>query len=204
MIESLFPDRTVSWVRHRERNKQIRDRDVRRNSCCKALRTEVQGNLSRRLNHDQADFQVYLTLQFRKQTRIARKSSKDWFNSSRRTPNRDSLTEDLNKSEEFNPFSEKSKELTTSMSNTEYFELCETSCGKCMQSTERDRQLKQGQVTTSCQSPATLSKKNPTHGARHGPSMRQCVYHKAHDMLSKAPQAQKWWLQNHSGKKMTR
>ena len=37
------------------------------------------------------------------------------------------LTEDLNKTEEFNPFSEKSKELITSMGNTEYFELCETS-----------------------------------------------------------------------------
>ena len=32
--------------------------------------------------------------------------------------------EDLNKIEEFNPFSEKSKELIT-MGNTEYFELCE-------------------------------------------------------------------------------
>ena len=39
-------------------------------------------------------------------------------------PNRDSLIEDLNKTEEFNPFSEKSKELITSMGNTEYFELC--------------------------------------------------------------------------------
>ena len=41
--------------------------------------------------------------------------------------NRDSLTEGLNKTEEFNPFSEKSKELISSMGNTEYFELCETS-----------------------------------------------------------------------------
>ena len=42
-------------------------------------------------------------------------------------PNRDSLIQDLNKTEEFNPFSEKSKELITSMGNMEYFELCETS-----------------------------------------------------------------------------
>ena len=41
--------------------------------------------------------------------------------------NRDSLTEDLNKIEEFNPFNKKSKELITSMGNTEYFELCEIS-----------------------------------------------------------------------------
>ena len=40
---------------------------------------------------------------------------------------RDSLIQDLNKTEEFNPFSEKSKELITSMGKTEYFELCETS-----------------------------------------------------------------------------
>ena len=42
-------------------------------------------------------------------------------------PNRDSLIEDLNKIEEFNLFNEKSKELITSMGNTEYFELCEIS-----------------------------------------------------------------------------
>ena len=42
-------------------------------------------------------------------------------------PSRDSLIEDLNKTEEFNPFSEKSKELITSMGYTEYFELCEIS-----------------------------------------------------------------------------
>ena len=42
-------------------------------------------------------------------------------------PNRDSLIEDLNKTGEFNPFSEKSKELITSVGNTEYFELCEIS-----------------------------------------------------------------------------
>ena len=42
-------------------------------------------------------------------------------------PNRDSLMKDLNKTEEFNPFSEKSKESITSVGNTEYFELCEIS-----------------------------------------------------------------------------
>ena len=47
-------------------------------------------------------------------------------------PNRFSLIEDLNKTEEFNPFSEKSKELITSMGNTEYFELCETSSKNTM------------------------------------------------------------------------
>ena len=76
-------------------------------------------------------------------------------------PNRESLMEDLNKAEEFIPFSEKSKELITSMGNTEYFELCEMSstiqcldcslywevgivnctCGTSVQPPERNRQL---------------------------------------------------------------
>ena len=38
-------------------------------------------------------------------------------------PNRESYVKDLNKTEEFNPFSEKSKKLITSMGNTEYFYL---------------------------------------------------------------------------------
>ena len=42
-------------------------------------------------------------------------------------PNRDSLIQDLIKTDEFNQFSDKSMELITSMGNTEYFELCETS-----------------------------------------------------------------------------
>ena len=75
--------------------------------------------------------------------------------------NEDSLIQDLNKTEEFNPFSEKLKELITSVCNEEHTELCETSsktecpdcalywkvgivyltCGKCMQPSERNRQL---------------------------------------------------------------
>ena len=34
--------------------------------------------------------------------------------------------------------------------------------------------------------PGYVINKNPTHGARHGPSVRQTMYHKAHDMLRKA------------------
>ena len=40
-------------------------------------------------------------------------------------PNRGSLMEDLNKTQEFNQFSEKSKELLRSMGNTDNFEMCE-------------------------------------------------------------------------------
>ena len=50
-------------------------------------------------------------------------------------PKRNSLLQDLNKTEEVNPFSEKSKELITDMGKTEIFELCETSseiqCPNC-------------------------------------------------------------------------
>ena len=34
--------------------------------------------------------------------------------------------------------------------------------------------------------PGYVIKKNPSHGARHEPSMRQTMYFKAHDMLRKA------------------
>ena len=76
-------------------------------------------------------------------------------------PSRDSLIKGLNRTEEFNPFSKKSKELITIMGNTEYSGLCETSskiqcpdcascweagikncaCGKFIQPTKRIRQL---------------------------------------------------------------
>ena len=88
-------------------------------------------------------------------------------------PNRDTLLQDLNQSEEINPFSEKSKDLITDLGNTEISELFETSskiqclialylgkrtlstapAAKCLQPTERNRQLN----STSCQFPATLS-----------------------------------------------
>ena len=55
-------------------------------------------------------------------------------------PNRDSLTEYLNKTVEFSPFSDKSKELITSMGKTEHFEMCEISfkiqCPDCTSSWE--------------------------------------------------------------------
>ena len=128
--------------------------------------------------------------------------------------NRDSLIQDLNNTEEFNPFSEKSKELITSMGNTECTSsLCETSSkiqcphcalfwevgifyctrGECMQPTERNRQLNKARYDV-LSIPGYVIKQNPTHGARHGPSVRQCMCCKAHDMLRKASK------QNHSGK----
>ena len=116
-------------------------------------------------------------------------------------PNRDSLVKDLNKTEEFNPFCEKSKELIASMGDTEYFELCEISskircpncslcweacivyctCGKCIQPSGKNNER-----YDVLSIPSYIVKQNPTHGARHGTPMRQCMYYKAHAMLKTA------------------
>ena len=71
------------------------------------------------------EFTAFFTQQFRKKTPI--EIVKRLIQQFEDHPNRDSLTEDLNKTEELNPFSEKSKDLITSMCNTEYFELCKIS-----------------------------------------------------------------------------
>ena len=91
------------------------------------------------------------------------------------------------------------------MGNTEIFELCETSsktqcpdclffwevgiinctCGKCVQPTERNRQLNKERFDV-LSIPGYVIKMNPTHGVRHGSSVRQTIYFKAHDMLRKA------------------
>ena len=54
-----------------------------------------------------------------------------------------------------------------------------------MQLTERNRQLNKARYDVLSISGYAI-KKNPTHGARHGQPMRQCMYFKAHDMLRKA------------------
>ena len=96
-------------------------------------------------------------------------------------PNRDSLKKDLNKNEEFNPFSGESKKLITDMDNTEIFALYETSskmqCPGCAffswHRTLHMRQMhaaygkestdEQGKDSTFCQLLATSSKRlHPT------------------------------------------
>ena len=119
-------------------------------------------------------------------------------------PNRESLMEE-NKNQKFNLFSEKSKELIRSMGNTEYFEMCEITskvqcpdcsrywetcienctCGKCLQPSERNRHLNKERYDVLSIANYVI-KKNPSHGARHGPTERQRIYYNAHDMLRKA------------------
>ena len=54
-----------------------------------------------------------------------------------------------------------------------------------MQPSERNRQLNKERYDV-LSIPSYVIKKNPTHGARHGPSMRQHMCYKAHEMLKKA------------------
>ena len=54
-----------------------------------------------------------------------------------------------------------------------------------MQATERNRQLNKARYDV-LSIPGYGIKKNPTHSARYGPSIRQCKYYKAHDTLRKA------------------
>ena len=92
------------------------------------------------------------------------------------------------------------------MGNTEFFELCEISskiqrpdrslywevgtvyctCGKCMQPSERNRQSDKARSDVLSITGYVIIEKNPTHGARHGPSMRQHMYYKANEVLKKA------------------
>ena len=96
---------------------------------------------------------------------------------------------DLNKNQNFNLFGEESKELIHSMGNTEYFEVCEISskvqcpdcslhweigivhctCGKWLQPSERNRQLYKERYDLLSISNYAM-RKNPSHGARHGPT----------------------------------
>ena len=61
---------------------------------------------------------------YRKKTRIARKPSKILIQQFEKHPNRDWLIQDLNRNQEFNQFSEKSKELSPAWAT---LELCEIS-----------------------------------------------------------------------------
>ena len=150
------------------------------------------------------EFQVCLTQPFRKEDTNRKETVKRLSQQFENHPIWDLLLQDFNKTEEINPFSEESKDLITDMGNTEIFEFCETSskkqfpdcafflevrivyctCGKCMQPTERSRQMNKDRFDV-LSIPGYVIKKNPTHGARHGPSVRQWMYFKAHEMLRK-------------------
>ena len=129
------------------------------------------------------------------------------------------LLKDFEKSEEINHFSQESKDLMTEMGNTEIFEFYETSskrqcpecasyweigivfctCGKCMQPSEKSRQFKKDRFDI-LSIPGYVTEKNQSRGPRHGPSLRQTLYHKARDMLRKARSAKNGHCQNRDAK----
>ena len=62
-------------------------------------------------------------------------------------------------------------------------------CGKCLEPSERHRQLNKDRYDV-LSIPSYVIEKNPSHGARHGSTMRQKIYHKTHNMLKKAQKKQ--------------
>ena len=58
-------------------------------------------------------------------------------------------------------------------------------CGKCLQVSERNRQLNKDRYDV-LSIPNYVIKTNPSHGARHGPTERHRIHHKAHNTLRKA------------------
>ena len=123
-------------------------------------------------------------------------------------PNRTMLQKDFGKSEEINHFSQETKDLITEMGNTEIFEFYETSskrqcpdcalhwaigivfctCGKHVQPTEKSRHFNKDRFDI-LSIPEYVIKKNQSRGPRHGPSLRQTVFHKARGVLGKAKNA---------------
>ena len=115
------------------------------------------------------------------------------------------LLKDFEKSEGINHFSQESKALITDVGNNEIFEFYETAskrqcpdcaffwaigivyctCGKCMQPSAMNRQYNKDRFD-SLSIPGYVMEKNRSRGPRHGPSMRQIMYHQARDMLRKA------------------
>ena len=55
-----------------------------------------------------------------------------------------------------------------------------------MQSSERNRQLNKERYDVLSITGYVFKKKKLTHGARHGPSVQQCMHHKEYEMLKKA------------------
>ena len=105
-------------------------------------------------------------------------------------PHRQALQADLQRSNAYNPFSEKSKKMIRDMGNVELFELCETipkvqcsliywnqgivycTCGHLLRENESSRHLHQWQLDV-LSIPNYVIKKGRPHGARHGKTEAQ-------------------------------
>ena len=121
-------------------------------------------------------------------------------------PNREALKADLKqKSHSFKPYSDQSKELIHSMRNMECFEICDSTpkvqchncttnwtkgivyctCGTCLRLSDKTRKLNKDRFDV-LSIPNHVIKKGPSHGARHGNTGRQRIYHAAHVSAKKA------------------
>ena len=63
----------------------------------------------------------------------------------------------------------------------------------------KESTVEQGKIRGPVNPPGNVIKKNPTHGAWRGPSMRQCMNYKAHDMLKRARKHKRGGYKKHSG-----
>ena len=95
-------------------------------------------------------------------------------------PHREALKADLRQNHAYNPFSEQSKEMIYNMGNMEYFEMCEiTSKVQCLRPSDKTLKLNKDRFNA-LSIPNDVIKKGPSHGARHGNTERQIMYHAAH------------------------
>ena len=113
-------------------------------------------------------------------------------------PHREALHADLQQNSVYNPPSKNSKEMIREWCNVELFELCETipkvqcslcllfwnqgivccTCGQCLIDSESTR--KPNKLTLDALSiPNYVKKKGHNHGARHGKTKEQTLYHMA-------------------------
>ena len=112
-------------------------------------------------------------------------------------PNREASKADLEKDHAFNPFSEKSKDMISSMENTEYFEMCEITskeqchnclkywttgivfcnCGTCLRPSDKNRKLNKDRLMSETNGEA----RNLLRSSQHNKEGKET------------------WLQNHVG-----
>ena len=112
---------------------------------------------------------------FQEQDHIRKEAVQKLIHQFETHPKNEALHADLKQNHAFNPFSEQSKEMIYSMGNMRYFEICETKFEKL----NKDRY-------DVLSIPNYVVKKGPSHGARHGNTERQRIYHAAHVSSKKA------------------
>ena len=120
---------------------------------------------------------------------------------------KESFIQDLSQTQKTNKFSKESQDLIADMNNTEIFEPCENSskqqcpdcdayweigivycsCGRNLKSSQRPKEFEKNICDVSS-IPGNVIKKNSSRGAKHGPSERQRMHHKAKEVLLKARQ----------------